>query len=258
MSVADKMVVASNNNKTITDNEQRVYDAGYTKGWCVGYPLGTQVAESKPYINTSEITNFSYFFASGARLGNLDKVDTSNGTNFSYAFFNCTNIDVLPYDIDTSKGTNFLNMFNGCTALTEININTSKGTNFRLMFHSCKSIVQIDNINVSNSTDCYQMFFANEKLTTISSTLNVSKCTEFSGMFAYCQSLINVSFTQNSIKYDISFGQSSKLSDESIQSIINGLATVSTTRTLKFSSTVINKLTDEQLLQIANKNWSIG
>lgn len=50
------------------------------------------------------------------------------------------------------------------------------------------------------------------------------------------------------------------LSDESINSIVNGLAIPPTThtRTLYLNSKVVDRLTDEQLAIIADKNWTVG
>jgi hypothetical protein len=69
--------------------------------------------------------------------------------------------------------------------------------------------------------------------------------------------LVNVRLVPETLKYTFSISASPLLSDESIQSIIEGLATVETTQTLMLHSTVVAKLTTEQLLQITNKNWSV-
>ena len=50
------------------------------------------------------------------------------------------------------------------------------------------------------------------------------------------------------------------LSDESINSIVHGLAILPTTatRTLYLNSKVVERLTDEQLAIITDKNWTVG
>jgi hypothetical protein len=55
----------------------------------------------------------------------------------------------------------------------------------------------------------------------------------------------------------ISFASSPLLSDESIQSIIDGLATVESTETLTVHSDVYGKLTDEQWTILFDKGWDI-
>ena len=49
--------------------------------------------------------------------------------------------------------------------------------------------------------------------------------------------------------------RSSKLSAESVQSIIDGLAIVGTAQTLTLHSSIV--LTDEQKAQISSKNWTL-
>ena len=69
---------------------------------------------------------------------------------------------------------------------------------------------------------------------------------------------MHIKFVEKSIKASIAFAQSSLLSDESIQSIIDGLATVETAQTLTLHADVKAKLTDEQIAQITIKNWSLA
>lgn len=77
--------------------------------------------------------------------------------------------------------------------------------------------------------------------------------------FYYCTALVDVRFVANSIKKSITIAQSDKLSTDTIQSVIDGLAdlTGGTAQTLDLHSDIVNKLTDEQILQITNKNWRV-
>ena len=72
------------------------------------------IAEKKPYLNTSNITNFAYYFSQGRRIEFIDYLDTSNGTDFEYMFQNCTSLTTIP-QIATSSGTAFNYMFSYCT-----------------------------------------------------------------------------------------------------------------------------------------------
>ena len=96
------------------------------------------------------------------------------------------------------------------------------------------------------------------KLKELAMIFDVSLCTALSGAFANCNSLETVSFAKETIKVDIAFAHSPLLSDESIQSIIDGLATVETAQTLTLHADVVLKLTTEQTAQIEAKNWNIG
>ena len=79
-------------------------------------------------------------------------------------------------------------------------------------------------------------------------------------MFYHCYALKNISFVAGCIKKSISFAQSDKLTDESIQSIIDGLAdlTGQTAQTITFHPDVKNKLTEEQIASVTSKNWNIA
>lgn len=78
--------------------------------------------------------------------------------------------------------------------------------------------------------------------------------------FSYCDALKELRVVPLSIKQPIYFSYSPNLSNESIQSIIDGLAdlTGSTSKKLTLHSSLIAKLTEEQQMQIMNKNWTVG
>ena len=67
-----------------------------------------------------------------------------------------------------------------------------------------------------------------------------------------------IEFVAETIKVSISFINVNLLSAESIQSVIDGLATVTTAQTLTLNATVKAKLTEEQLATITNKNWNLA
>ena len=98
-------------------------------------------------------------------------------------------------------------------------------------------------------------------LIAIYSPLDFSKTSsadKLNSVFRDCKALVTVSFVENSIPFSLSFAHSPLLSDESIQSIIDGLATVESSQTLTFHADVYNKLTDEQKQTIARKNWRVA
>lgn len=106
------------------------------------------------------------------------------------------------------------------------------------------------------------VFFRMYKLKTIDGMpLNPIKVNGngFQNCFGQSDQIEQIRFVEKSILRGISFSATDKLSDESIQSIINGLAdlTGQTAQTLDLHANIILKLTDEQLTQISNKNWSV-
>lgn len=100
-------------------------------------------------------------------------------------------------------------------------------------------------------------FYYSSNLKSIYGALDISGCTTTNSAFSKCTSLEDISFVPSTIKVSISFSSSPLLSNESIQSIIDGLAdlTGQTTQTVHWHSTVLGKITNEQLAQITAKNW---
>lgn len=70
--------------------------------------------------------------------------------------------------------------------------------------------------------------------------------------------LEEIRFKEGSIPKNLTMTACKNLSDDSVQSIINGLATVETQQKLTLYTNIVLKLTEEQLTTIANKNWTVG
>lgn len=102
------------------------------------------------------------------------------------------------------------------------------------------------------------IFAYSPKLKTIIGELDFSACTRFISPFVECDGLEDVRFVVGCLKASISFNTSPLLSDESIQSIIDGLADVTETQTLTLHADVKAKLTEEQLATITQKNWTVA
>lgn len=133
-----------------------------------------------------------------------------------------------------------VNVFNNCTSL-EIADFSEFSTNFTVvtnLFSNCKKLKEIlGELDFGNGT-----------------------ATSYINTFYNCSSLETVRFKQGSIKLSLSFAQSSLLSSESIQSIIDGLAdlTDETAQTLTLHADVKAKLTEEQTTAITAKNWILA
>ncbi len=78
--------------------------------------------------------------------------------------------------------------------------------------------------------------------------------------FVTCEALETIRFKEGTIICDLSFAYSPKLTDETIQNIIDGLAdlTGGTTQTLTLHANVGAKLTDAQKTAASAKNWTIS
>lgn len=119
------------------------------------------------------------------------------------------------------------------------NADTQKCTNFKNAFVHVRALEVID----GKPLDCSSVTAAGN-----------------ANAFPNCVSLKEVRFVANSIKISISFANCSNLSNDTIQSIIDGLAdlTGGTAQTLDLHSDLIPKLTEEQVTQIYNKNWRVA
>lgn len=198
-------------------------------------------------------------------------VDTSSWITLNNAFRNCYFLTKINEGniVDCSgiyrKG-NFLNTFYGCSSLEEVSL-----INIPEMALDCSSIFSLapniipdkmKKITFSPKLKVTRIllgFNGRNSLQTIVGELDFSECepNQQQNPFNGCTSLIEVRFTPESIKYNLSFTQSSQLSDESIQSILDGLANVSTTQTLSLNSAVYAKLTEEQKQSATDKGWTI-
>ena len=102
----------------------------------------------------------------------------------------------------------------------------------------------------------YASSFANcKKLIKINGVLDFSSATNVGYMFASCVDLKEITFKPNTLSLSKSLNGSSKLSADSIQSIIDGLATVGTAQTLTLAKAIV--LTDAQKKAIQDKGWTL-
>lgn len=140
-------------------------------------------------------------------------------------------IDIIPTD-----GVNLQYSFGGNSKLTNINFINSP-------------II----INVITNT-----FNGCLLLKTINGILDVSGASDFFNAFQKCYALEDVRFVEGTIKKRLTLNDCPLLSNESIQYIIDGLATVEASQTLIFHADIKAKLTEAQLTQITSKNWTLA
>lgn len=216
--------------------------------------------------------------------------------NDNMTIFN-NDVEIRELNVDTSSWRTLNNAFRNCYFLTKINegniVDCSgiiEGNILRYAFYGCSCIEEINFINMPdfavsvdsmfslapniipdklkkisfspklNALNVTLLFNGRGSLEEIIGELDLSKITSANvqnNPFNGCTSLVEVRFTKESIKYNLSFTQSSQLSDESIQSILDGLANVSTTQTLSLNSAVYAKLTEEQKQSATDKGWTI-
>ena len=237
-----------------------------------------------PSIDYSSIIDFTSMF----ELSGIDvapQINAMSGTNFIRMFSNCSSLTSVP-QINAPKGKKFNSMFEHCSKLTEIsgsnlstpngydfsrmlctsgivnvsNLDISNGLNFQQMFDACGSLKTVSLTSTSKGTNFRWMFRSCGDLQTISSELDFGNATMASNILAFgkCYHLKNITIKPNSIKFNFSVSDSQFLTDQSVQSIIDGLATVETACKVTFTDNIVEKLTAEQTQQIIDKNWTVG
>ena len=183
-------------------------------------------------------------------------IDTSNGTNFQNTFAYSA-ITKLP-NFNFSKAQMIYRMFNNAKKLKTVTFDFSKVTNNgHEVFRDCSALEILEASNTTNITNFSLWCNGCVSLKSVK-TLDFTKATNVSDMFTGCTALEEVEIVTGTIKTSISFADSPLLSSESIQSIIDGLATVTTAQTLTFHKNIEAKLSDEQKAQITSKNWTLA
>lgn len=110
------------------------------------------------------------------------------------------------------------------------------------------------NFSTKNIISYSGAFTNSQKLKKIVGALDFSSATNVNG-FGQCGSLEEITFESDTLSLSISLANSSNLTSESIQSIINGLATVTTAQTLTLNKAIV--LTDVQKKTIQDKGWTL-
>ena len=203
-------------------------------------------------------------YGSSSKIKTVDYCNTSNFTDMSSMFYQCyglTSLDATNWD--TSNVTNMMNMIYQCELLTSLDLSnwdTSNVTNMSQAFYSCYSLTSLDvsNWDTSNVTAMFQTFAWCANLTTLDlSNWDVSKVTGMGYMFSGCTELVDF-IAPNNISVAVDFSPCTKLTHDSLMSIINNLATVTTTKTLTLGSTNLAKLTDAEKAIATNKGWTLA
>ena len=217
--------------------------------------------------DTSNVTTMYGMFYECSNLTSLDlsNFDTSNVTSIGSMFNRCNNLTSLDVsNFDTSNVTDMYGMFYNCNNLTSLDLsnwNTSNVTNMSYMFYNCNNLTSLDlsNFDTSKVTNMSYMFYNCNNLTSLDmSNCDVSKVTTLGDyMFDNCTALTDFKAPQN-ISVAVKFSECTNLTHDSLMSIINNLATVSSKKTLTLGSTNKAKLTDDEIAIATAKNWTVS
>ena len=206
-------------------------------------------------------------------------VNFTGVTDFSYMFKKSDVTTILQGDIDTSSGTDFTDMFDDCESLTSIaGIDTSSGVIFDGMFSSCNCLETLPSLDTSSGTSFYATFAYMNGLVTMPE-YDLSSATDITNIINECRALINLggfkdlgkayltSRSANYSNYTLNLqGKSSSpnnnISYASLMNVINKLYDIATkgcnAQKLILGSTLMAKLTAEEIAIANNKGWSVS
>lgn len=220
MSIAEKL-------NTIAENVPKVFQAGYDKG-------------------KSE----------GGSVQNPLEYATSLGSTYLSAEFP----ENYEMTINVPAITSLSGCFHNATGITKLTIKGNVAGNIIAMANAFRiptlEILDLSEFNAIVSSDGKNIFNGAKALREIKGIFDFTNATALANVFKTCFALKEVRFKENSINVSIGIENSSELSTESIQSIIDGLATVETAQTLTLNSKI--SLTDEQKNTIKNKGWTLS
>lgn len=182
----------------------------------------------KPINMAEEITNLT----SGGGRSLKALLDATRSCYYLFNQYKGTSVNGLISYSDTSNVTNMSHMFYLCSSLTTIpQLDTSKVKIMDGMFYNCSSLTTVPQLDVSSVTD-------------------------MSNMFKNCSSLKSILMT--GINAYLNISASTKFEESDLVTILNNLATVTSTKILTMGSTNLAKLTDEEKAIATNKGWTLA
>ena len=228
----------------------------------LAYSTFTEIPDGLDFSNVTDMSNMLY---SCKNITSISPIDTSKATNMERMFAYCSQLTTIP-TLDTSNVSNMSHMFDGCTdKLKSIpSLDTSNVTTMNGMFSSCRKLQSIPNLNTSNVDNMSEMFGYCYELTTIP-MLNCSNVTNMSYFFGYLN--INTLTYLGGFK-DLKISVTSdflnlcpNLTVESLMNVINNVYDLTANglsgKSLKFGSTNLNKLSEEQIAVATAKGWTL-
>ena len=251
MSIAKKL-------KTVAENQQKVYDAGFTAGQATGgntdaaYQAGFDAGKQAEYDafwdayqQNGKRTNYAYAFGGdGWRTAALfkPKYDLKPiNANCMFAYGSLTGCDLK--NLLESSG---------------VVLDTSQTTNFKyfLQYSSPFRIPELDTRAANNLNDMVH----NANVATIDKLiLRDDGSQEIHSIIRFSPGLENI-VIEGVIGSNVNLSESIKLTKASIESIMNALSDISASKTLQLSKTAVNNAftTDAWNALVASKpNWTI-
>lgn len=205
-------------------------------------------------------------------------IDFTGVTNFSNMFYESSLSTVSQGDINASSGTNFDNMFASSDISSVAGLDTSSGTIFSFMFSGCYELTTAPNIDTSKGVDMSDMVAICSNLTTVPE-YDFSSATNIYGLLEQSTEIVNLGgfkdlgkayLTSRSANYgqytlDLngpSYNPNTNISYASLMNVINKLYDIKTkgcrAQKLVLGSTLMGKLTAEEIAIATNKGWTVS
>ena len=198
----------------------------------------------KPFINTSKISDFQYFFCNGARMEIIDQV-YFHGEFFMYAFQSNKKISKLHQGILDLTSINATGMCNGATALTEIKTEKWKTVNINGICKGCTSLIEVNlpNCRLQNAPSAFENCTALETVILGGSETWVNS---YTSMFKGCTNLKTLIMKNIRLSLQIGSGETwgHLLTVDSLINTVKELITSSTAKTLTMGSANKAKIAD--------------
>lgn len=234
--------------------------------------------------DTSNVTDFSnvFFWCKSLQSIDISNWDVSKAKYMQQMFYRCESLQQLDLSSwNVSNVTSVREMFHYCTNLQQLNLsnwNLSNVTDLYAMFASCSSLqtLNVYGWNTSNVTKIDNMFDSCYKLQQLDlRTFDANNVTSAYEPFRLCkvlESLVGGKTIDEVISNNITilngfkitaislFSQFDTIDRASLRALINGLADITgqTTQTLSIGTTLIAKLTEEDIAIATAKNWTIA
>lgn len=225
LSVTEKLVM-------IAENEQRVFDAGRRKGHTEQVDYNASLnAFLDAFWDTLQVngnrTTYNHAFCFWDSFALYPKYNISGFADISYGFYK---MGGEPFDL--------AKRFQDCGIVFD----TSAATNPNGIFRE-SVVTRVPELNLTNASEIQQTFYLCEKLVTVDKlVLSTTQRQYFSNTFTNCYALENLIIEGVIGNNGFNVQWSTKLSHDSIVSIINALSTTTTNRlTVTLSKTAVAK-----------------
>jgi surface protein len=224
----------------------------------------TAITNIETTVNESH-TDLSYMLYNCTSLisVNTEDWDTSNVTDMSYMFYKCTKLTSL--DLSNWSVRNVINMkfmFDHC-GITTLDISNwlAYPESTAYMFQSCSNLTSLNTsgLRLYSMVNTKYMFANCSSLATLDlSGMSMSSVTDATNMFYNCTALTDFIAPKN-IKVSIDFSNCTNLTYDSLVSIFNNLATVTSTQTITISRASFTKIMNDGCIAAAgDRGWSLS